>query len=162
MWFTAEPAVSGPPQSSTIFISIALGQAAGTLKSVPSEVNKSTNLAGVQPAAACALDAAGAEAPGSTSATSTVRSEPSPKRRVTAPWWTPGPRPARFGCIAIREDLKAGTEPFGGVIAIQFPPSPDDWLEVYVALAADTLVNVSDCGSGLGPPGIPMKSTPLG
>src|SRR5207247_6101987 len=38
MWFTAEPAVSGPPQSSTIFISIALGQAAGTLKSVPSEV----------------------------------------------------------------------------------------------------------------------------
>src|SRR5260221_2834508 len=91
---TADPVVSGSPQSSTIFISIGLGQAAGMLKSVPTDVNRRTSFDAAQPAAEGALDAPAPPLARSISATFTVRSEPSPKRNVTARWNTPVPRPA--------------------------------------------------------------------
>src|SRR5215468_7111807 len=50
---TTDTDVAGSPQSSTTTISSALGQAAGTLKLAPGEVNSDTSFVGLHAAARC-------------------------------------------------------------------------------------------------------------
>src|SRR5580700_9487272 len=94
---TTDPAVNGSPQSLTTAISRALGHEAGTLKLLPSEVNKGTSFVGMHPPARCSFGEPASGAERSTSATLTMRTDPSPNRRVMDPCQTPRPRPAMFG-----------------------------------------------------------------
>src|ERR1700730_9527278 len=79
---TTEPVVSGSPQSSTIAISRELGQEASTLKLLPGRGNRGTSFEALQPRARCSLEEPAAGAARNTSATLTLRTEPSPKCSV--------------------------------------------------------------------------------
>src|SRR5260221_11327941 len=77
---TADPVVSGSPQSCTVFISIGLGQAAGMWKSVPPDGDRRTSFDAPQPAPEGALDLPGPPLPRRNSAPLPLRTQPTPNR----------------------------------------------------------------------------------